>query len=538
MIKTIFTVLILAFIYVLPAESQGTTYNILNFGAKNDKKVISTQAIQKAIDACSQEGGGTVVVPAGEYLSGTIVLKSNINFHLEPGAVIYASRDKKDYGHLTVEVGAADLDRSEVLLLAENCTNISITGQGELNGQAVREQYQRKAEFDPNEMITGREIANAAKYGVDYRTKYRKVAPYTALIFLVQCSDVHISGIKVVESSFWSVHLQWCEKAFIHDIQVYSNRENGVNADGLDVDGCNDVLISDCIINTGDDALCIKTTRTRNKSMPCENITINNCILSSSSSAFKIGTESHSDFNNISVSNCIIKDANRGLGIILRDGGSVKNVRFSDITINTVRKKCFWWGNGDPIWLIVYKRNNNVTSGTIEDISFTNVYAHGQSGIRLEGIDNTLRNITFNNVRIFMDHEHAVDKRSEHAFSAYNIKEMELHNCSVRWNETDPEKAWGKAFQFNEIEDLSISGLKGKQAPLSESGAITLNNIQNAIIKDCLAPVNTGTFIVISGKKTRNILDYGNFTGNSAQGWSISGDVDAQEVIHVNKQEK
>lgn len=533
-----YTVTILIITNLFFAKAQESLYNIMDYGAQNNKEKISTHAIQQTIDACYQNGGGTVIIPAGEYLSGTIQLKSNINFHLEAGAIIYASRNEDDYDDFSIKVGAADLEEMEVLLLAINCTNTSVTGRGELNGQAVREAYQREAKFDSTEMITGREIANAAKYGADYRTKYRKVAPCPGLINFTGCTNVNIQGIKVVESSFWSVHLQWCQKVFIRSLQIYSDSNNGVNADGLDIDGCSDVIISDCIINTGDDALCLKTTKLHDKTMPCENVVINNCILTSSSAAFKIGTESHSDFRNIQVSNCIIKDANRGLNIILRDGGSVNNVHFSDITINNVRKACFWWGNGDPIWLIVYKRNQHVKSGTIENVSFTNINAHSQSGVRIEGIDNTIKNIDFNHVQIYMDHEDALDKRSKDAFSAFNVNDLSMHNCKVDWNESNPENVWQKAFNFDNIEKLYLYNIKGKQAPQSNVEAISLHNVQQAIIKDCIAPENTDIFISVTGNNTANIFDYGNFTRNAKKDWSISDEVNIDEILHFNQLNK
>ena len=119
---------------------------------------------------------------------------------------------------------------------------------------------------------------------------------------------MHIKDVEVIESSFWAVHLQWCDRVYVDGIHIQSSSVDGVNSDGLDIDGCSNVMISNCVINTGDDALCLKTTRQNNETRPCRWITVNNCILTSSSAALKIGTESHADFENIAVSNCIIND--------------------------------------------------------------------------------------------------------------------------------------------------------------------------------------------------------------------------------------
>lgn len=123
--------------------------------------------------------------------------------------------------------------------------------------------------------------------------------------------------------------LGWIEnvRAVERGIYITSNRHNGVNSDGLDIDGCSHVMVSDCRIDTGDDALCLKTTRTNGQAQPCRYITVTNCILTSSSAALKIGTESHADFEHITVTNCVVDGANRGLNIIVRDGGSGQHLR-------------------------------------------------------------------------------------------------------------------------------------------------------------------------------------------------------------------
>ncbi|PXV59950.1 glycosyl hydrolase family 28 [Dysgonomonas alginatilytica] len=456
-------------------------YNIRDYGAKNNKTIVSTSAIQQTIDACAKDGGGTVVVPAGEYLSATLFLRSNVNFNLETGATIYASQNKADYEGKSMKHGAADAQSVNVLIAAFDCENIKISGKGRLHGQGVREQYTREAEFDPTELITGREIANAAKYGADYRTKYRRVAPSPGLINLTNCHDVTVEDIQLIESGFWTFHVQWCSRVFIRGIYITSSSDNGVNSDGLDIDGSSQVLVSDCIIDTGDDALCLKTSKNEGKSMSCEDIVITNCILRSSSAALKIGTESHSDFSRITVSNCVINGANRGLNMIIRDGGNVSDVHFSNIIIKTERKRCFWWGNGDPIWLIVANRTPQSKTGSIKNVSFDNISARSQSGVRLEGYNSAMEDIRFNNVNLYMEPENAIDKRSKHAFHFMNIKNLTLNECSVKWDEQKPEPTWQKAFNFEKIENLYLDKIKANPAP-DQTEAMSFDQISGEFV--------------------------------------------------------
>ncbi|EGK01154.1 hypothetical protein HMPREF9455_02547 [Dysgonomonas gadei ATCC BAA-286] len=228
------------------------------------------------------------------------------------------------------------------------------------------------------------------------------------------------------------------------------------------------MTVSNCRIDTGDDALCLKTTRQNGKTQPCQYITISNCILTSSSAALKIGTESHSDFEYITVSNCVINRANRGLNIIVRDGGTVRNVIFSNMTINTVRKETFWWGNGDPVWFTIQKRGNIPSAGNIENITLSNIIAYGQSGIRMESFSNRMKNIRLRDIQLFMEPEDAIDKRSRNGFLFHGVDELSLVDCLVRWNKDKPEKLWESAYLFREINDLTLIRVKGEKAPDSQ----------------------------------------------------------------------
>ena len=464
---------------LMPLMAEGRDVNVADFNAVNDSTVLSTDAFQKAIDECSATGGGTVTVPAGRYLISTICLKSHVNLHLSPGAVIYGSRVEKDFEGMEFAGGATDIPSALALIKAFNASDISITGTGVIDCRAEREMFRREPQTVLDDSITGREIANAIKYGTDYQSKYRKIPPCPGAICLIDCKDVHLRDFTVNESSGWGVHLQWCKNATVDGLTIKSSEINGVNSDGLDIDGCQNVRIANCAIDTGDDALCLKTTLDQNSDNaphPCRWITITNCVLRSSSAALKLGTESHYNFEDITVSNCVINGANRGLSMIIRDGAEVNNVTFSNIIVNTERKATFWWGNGDPLWFIVYARHGRTSGGSIKNVALSNILATGQSGVRIENIDGEIEGITFRDFRLKMEPEAATDKRSRDGFMFDRINDLRLYNCDVVWNTLQPESTWRNAFRFNQTKGIRLRDINATQAPGSKAKSIEFIN--------------------------------------------------------------
>lgn len=449
-------------------------YNVLDYGAVADTSVLSTAAIQKAIDECTKNGGGTVCVPSGEYLTTSLLLKNNVNLRLEGGAVLYASRKQSDYRK------ASDGSALEVVLWARDAQNISVSGTGRIHCRAVRVQYRREPQLVVADSVTGREIANAIKYGVDYQTKYRKVPPCPSAINFINCTNVHINDIEVIESSGWSVHLQWCDRVFVNRIHIQSDSANGVTTDGLDINGCSNVMVSDCVINTGDDAICLKTALHDGIAKPCRWITISNCILTSSSAALKLGTETHADFENITVTNCVINKANRGVNMIIQDGGYVRNVLFSNLIINTVRKATFWWGNGDPVWLTIQNRKNGVPfAGGIENLVFSHIMAHGQSGVKMEGFEGRIKNVRLEDFQLFIEPEQAVDKRARNGFLFYGVDDLSLLDCKVVWDKERPEPAWESAYYFENVNGAVLNRLVGAKVPGGRYPSLRMKNVKN-----------------------------------------------------------
>lgn len=464
-----------AFALGLASAVSARNVNVIDFGAQRDTLAMSSEAFQMAIDECANNGGGIVTVPAGDYLCASIFLKDNVTLRLEEGATVYASRRCEDYS-LPMQRGALDMPEAHVLIGAVGAKNIAIEGKGQLHCRAQRYNYQREPFTILNDSITGREVQNAHISGADYRTKWRKVAPYTSAIYFVDCENVNLRDITITEANGWSAHLQWCQNVKVDNAKIYSNPHNGVNADGLDIDGCRDVAITNCHIDTGDDALCLKTTMVNGRSEPCQNIEISNCWLRSSSAALKLGTESHADFLDITAHDCIIDGANRGLNMIIRDGGNVRNVIFRDMAINCERKETFWWGNGDPIWLIVYRRPGVTEAGSICDVTFENLQCTGMSGIRGEAFHGPIANVTFRNVSMTMVPEPQVDKRSCHGWHFEGLDFLTLDNCSMTWDSAEPQPHWQKSFNFKSVTNLTTIDLSSNLGAQSQKEFKTESN--------------------------------------------------------------
>jgi len=498
-------------------------FNVCDFGGSNGKSVIATKSIQKAIDECAASGGGKVYFPPGEYLSGALELKSNVSLFFETGAVLFASQNRVDY-----EVNnKKDRYRHPVLIYADGAENISIEGKGKINGQAQRE-------YIPLSNIDGfirEETEIARNAGVEMKY-YSKLEPTKYLVFLVNCKKVSIHDVTFFESCSWTLHLQWCNNVKIHGISIFSSLTQGVNADGIDVDGCNNVTISDCFIETGDDAIVLKSTLSKGRSKVCENVVVSNCILTSTSTALKIGTETYSDFKHILFNNCVIRNSNRGLSIVVRDGADVSDVKFSNISMELNRKHFNWWGNADPIWLVVLKRNEDSKVGSIRNITFDNISGYCQGTSRIEGFfGKPLENIRISNLRLVMNPESLPDKRATHGFWAHDIIHLEMTDCELVWNDINPEPKWKSAFVFENIQDFRIDKLSGMQPRGSNAPAISFVNTQNGIVDRCRTNSATNAFIDIVGERTTNLILNNNYCVNGKDGIRIGSEVQKNQIL-------
>lgn len=375
---------------------MGREYNILDYGAVPDGVTNNAQAIQRAIDAAS-EMGGRVVVPAGRFLSGTLVLKSNIDLHLEAGATLISSlreEDIMDFAKLFEDDNRDTGWDGGCFLFACHGENITISGEGTIYGQGDR------VFFDDN----ADQGAHECPLNV---TAFR---PRTT--FLEDITNLTIKDITIQDAAFWTLHMAGCRHVRVKDIRIL-NDVRGANNDGIDPDSCQDVIISGCIVRTGDDAIVVKATKPMaEKYGACENIVITGCVLYSHDSGLKIGTETHGDIRNIVFGDCVIRDCSRGVGIWVRDGATVEDIHIHHVT-GSVRKYADgvresgptrWWGNGEPVFVdAAYRSASKRYPGKIRNITADHICMKAESSIFLAGEPEArIENITLSELDITM----------------------------------------------------------------------------------------------------------------------------------------
>ena len=349
-------------------------YNALHFGAVGDGITSDTAAIQSAIDTCCGAGGGRVTLPGGHiYRCGALILRSNLELHLEMGAVLMGSDDLDDY-RLFANRNSSPVLRNtpsyenceytgapgHYFLYAKDCENLAITGFGAIDG---------------NEHIFHGEVTRWHIEGIFY--------PRAPMLFLENVSHLTIEHVTLRNSAFWTVHMIGCSDVLIDGIRIL-NSLRMANCDGIDPDHCRNVRIANCHIECADDCIVFKNTAAAMQYGPCENITVTNCTLTSTSAAIKFGSESEDVFRNILIENCIISHSNRGISLQLRDKGSIENVMFHNICIDTrLFKKEMFWGAAEPIAITVLKRKEDTSVGTVSRIRFSNIFCECENGILL-----------------------------------------------------------------------------------------------------------------------------------------------------------
>lgn len=315
-----------ALLIAIPVFANGKNIDITREGAKAGTSKDNAVAIQKAIDKASLNGGGTVTVPAGDFLTGPLELKSGVELHLEMGARLLGLPDIAAYDKAH-EVVNGEKSQFSALIYAYNQNNIAITGLGTIDGQGGDPAFQVKG--DP----AGRPM----------------------IILFRHCNNVVVSGIRLENAAHWTQFYRNCDGVRIHGIKVYSH--SNYNNDGIDIDSRN-VVVSDCIFDCEDDAICLKSL----SESFCENVSVTNCVAASNCNAVKLGTSSAYGFRNITVSNVTIRRASEdnfrhwstkiagvtapttvisGIAIEMVDGGICDNVDVSNISMRDVQTPIF-----------------------------------------------------------------------------------------------------------------------------------------------------------------------------------------------------
>jgi hypothetical protein len=486
-------------------------YNIRDFGAAGNGVDADTGPIQEAIDAAGKQGG-TVLVPAGVYLTGSLELRSHVELHLETGAILLGSTRISDYkSHKAALPSYNDLFLRYSLLYGENLENISITGGGTIDGQG-------------------------SAFKVTTRQKPDRYKDRPFVIRFVACKDVRVEGIRLRNSAMWMQHYFACENLRIAGISVYNHCNK--NNDMIDIDGCKDVIISDCFGDTDDDALTLKST----SGLITENVTVTNCILSSHCNAIKLGTESNGGFKNIVISDIIVKPSAHpthiygflagisGITLGMVDGGILDGVRISNVQIDGPRVPIFMrLGDRGRVYREDMPRPG---TGVFRTVTISGITATGadSTGCSITGLPgHPVENITLSGIHIRFrgngpalpadkpvpelpaDYPESTMFGSLPAYGfyirhGYNIRISDLDLiCDI----ADPRPA----VICSEVEDLEIGGLRLKKAN-DRNPVIVLDQIRRAVVSGAQIPKTDGPFAEVTGDSTDRVL----ITGNNLYG--------------------
>lgn len=447
-LKTLITLIAISYISL-----SARTFDITDYGAVSDTTYLSTKAIQNAIDACSEAGGGRVVVPTGNFKTGSIQLRSNVHLYLEEGATLYGSTAIDDYipftsSYVSLRTGIPTIQ----LIYADSVENVSITGFGTIDGRGKA--FPKLSWND--EGIT---------------------RPH--LLRIIRGKDIKVEGITLKNSGCWMQHYLACDRLRIDGITVFNR--NNYNNDALDLDGCHDVTVSNMIADSDDDAITLKSTSPR----MCEDIVISNCVVSSHCNAIKLGTETNGGFRNIIIRGIAVKPSadqtsqffgypgghgHSAISLEIVDGGTMSNVDISDITVR---------GTESPIFIRLANRARPYSKD------------HPVEGI------GTISGVTLHDIRI---DEAGPSGSSITGLAGHPVSNILLHDITIRHAggqpltpaPTDEKEAeypestmWGilpaQGFWLNHARDITFRNVRVIPASPDMRPVFLLNDCENII---------------------------------------------------------
>ena len=330
-------------VFMLAMAEDFKVYSILDYGGKSSLETLNTSSIQAAMDACSESGGGIVIIPKGVYITGTLFIRSNVTLQLEAGVELFGSSNLEDYAE--VPLATEEPHFSKCLFFAKNVENFKIVGH-------------------PRSEINGRGY-------------FFKHSPERPKLFRIEESrNIDIENTLIKNSGSWCLYFRECDQIHLYKVAVY-NKENR-NNDGINFDGCSNVTIQDCNLQVEDDAICLKSSVDK----ICENFLIENCTVSSYWAGLKFGTASKTGFRNIKIRNCQFFDCRFGtIKLLAVDGAIIEDVEISDIDM---------YNCGGPIFIRLGNRGRTYEQ-SIKQVYATDVKPEGRPVGKIRNL--ILRNI-------------------------------------------------------------------------------------------------------------------------------------------------
>jgi len=478
-------ILLLLFAFCCWLSTNAAIYNVIDFGAKNDGFTLTTSHIQSAINKCFEDGGGVVYVPKGEYLTGTLNLKSNVEFRFETGAVLKATTDLTQYQRHNKELAG--------IFYTEKSKNVSITGNGKIHGRGMEfmEEGKPKVIGDYDRQFT-RQKDNFRKVteGLGDGPLYPKDRYHQMLVFS-ECENLTLADFECIDAPYWTFVIVHCERVKIKGVSIDNNLLIP-NSDGFDIISCSNVTMSDCIITCGDDAIVLAGYTEHHGDpgfkgilKPSKNINVSNCVLQSRSSGIRIGGHDGNPMSNYNFDNIVIFDSNRGINISVSDAASLENMNFTNIHIETRLHTGDWWGQGEPINITAMRlvpEKPNI--GIIKNLNFTNITCVGENSILMIAEEMTkIENVTFNNfdfvlrksaiedvaggnfdLRLNLTKEKELFKKDIPVVYIENAKNVYFNQGNISWNGVEA-KHYTHAIEAVKVDNMKLNNMTATASP-------------------------------------------------------------------------
>ncbi len=518
------------------AAARPAVFNVLDYGAVPDGKTKNTAAIAKAIAACAEVGGGTVLFPAGKYLTGAVMPESNQTLHLEAGAELLYSGDPADSPIVASRWECTNVFTHASLIYADGKHNIAITGRGTLNGQgwnwwwrsnsrgrksppgedaaanqaAWRKIYER---IEAGEKLVAADFAQAAKF----------LRP--SLIGLYNCKNVLVADVTLFKSPMWMLHPVYCDDVVVRGVRFvsadpegqHSAEGEGPNGDGIDVDSCRNVRISDCFFNTSDDCIVIKSGRDNDglrTNRPTEFVTITNCVMYQGHGAVVIGSETSGGIRNITASNCVSVGTDCGIRIksMRGRGGVLENFRFDNWVIEDAKKQAFEINtryNPSP------EAPFSKTTPVFKNFSYSNITVKNAAQIaKIVGLpEKAIGELRFSDI----------NATGKIGFLVDLAEDLELHQVRLAATSGSPLVIENSANVV--LDDVSPRAAK------TETAAVTVTNSSELVLRNSRAAAGTGTFLSVAGAKSTGLVLSANDLSRAKTDVASAADVPASAVI-------
>jgi hypothetical protein len=484
----------------------GPFFNILDYGARNDGSARATEAINSAIKAAKTAGGGTVYIPAGEYVTGPIELVSNLVLYIEAGAILRFPAERLPFTkgrHQSIEcitpvplIGGHDLE------------NVTITGRGTITTSNA--EWMKIMGRSPGS-AAGPNWAHLLK-SLEVKTpasdeEYQKTAPELRPSFIrtMNSKNVLIEGIHIIGSAMWPIHLLYTENAVVRNVIIETYP--GVHTGGIYIDSGKDIRISDCYIETGDDGIVLKSGKDADGlrvNRPTENVSITNCTIHRAHGAVVLGSEIAGGIRNVVVSNITCEGTQIGIRIKSRRGrgGVIEDVRFDNWTMKNVGQAIsvtnYYMMEGE---VKTDEEPVTVRTPVFRNIAISNMTINrARVAINIEG----LPEMPISGLRIS-----DVIASSKIGLKASNTIALELHNVQINADS-------GVAFFVWNSTELELDGVATRK-PSLEAPLIRLDNCPGTIIRNCHVLAGTGTFLSVAPGELKNVLLEGNVINTAHQ---------------------